>query len=82
MKVAVVEGGQFLLTPQFTINRSVVTGGGKGRKQAFRELTQIVAELRQEAREKGLDTMPVKEIKRAVATARRDLKKTSKRPAK
>jgi len=82
MKVAVVEGNQFLVTPQFTINRSVITHGRKDHKQAFRELAQVVAEIRQEAKEKGLNTMPMKEINRAVAAARRDLKKTSKRPAK
>jgi AbrB family looped-hinge helix DNA binding protein len=82
MKVAVVEGGRFLLTPQLTINRSVVTAHGKDRKQAFRELAQVVAEIRQEAKEKGIDTMSKREINRAVAAARRDLKKTSKRPAK
>ena len=82
MKVAVVEGGQFLLTPQLTINRSIITHGPKIRQQAFRELAQVVSEIRQEAKEKGLDSMPMKEINRAVAAARRDLKKTSKRPAK
>ena len=82
MKVAVVKGGQFLLTPQFTIDRSVVTHGRKDGKQALRDLAQIVTELRQEAKEKGLDAMPMKEINRAVAAARRDLKKNTKRPAK
>lgn len=80
MKVAVVKGGQFLVTPQFTIDRSVVTHGRKDRKQVFGELAQVVAELRREAKEKGLDTMSMKEISRAVAGARRDLKKNSKRP--
>lgn len=82
MKVAVVKGGQFLVTPQLTINRSVITRGRKGHKQAFRALAQVVAGIRQEAKEKGLHTMPLKEINRAVAATRRDLKKTSKRPAK
>lgn len=82
MKVAVVKGGQFLVTPQFTIDRSVVTHGRKDRKQVFRDLTQVVDELRQEAKAKGLDTMSMKEINRAVASARRDVKKTSKHPAK
>lgn len=81
MKVAVVEGGKLLLTPQLTINRSVITSGRKDRKQAFRELAQVVAAIRQEAKEKGLDTMPMKEINRAVAAARRDLRKTGKRPS-
>ena len=38
MKVAVVEGGQFLVTPQFTINRSVVTAPRKNRKELLKEL--------------------------------------------
>lgn len=82
MKVAVVKGGQFLLTPQVTINREIVTAPPKNRKQAFRELAQVVAELRQEAKQKGIDKMSMSEINRAVAAARRDLKKTSKRPTK
>ncbi len=67
IKVSVLKGGQFLLTPQVAIDRSLT--------QAFRELTQVVAELRNEAKQKALDTMPSKEIKRAVSAARRDLKK-------
>jgi AbrB family looped-hinge helix DNA binding protein len=82
MKVAVVEGGQFLLTPQLTIDRSIVTSPRRNRKQVLKELAVAVAELRQEARDKGLDKMPMSEINRAVAAARSDLKKTSKRPAK
>jgi hypothetical protein len=82
MKVAVVERRPLSAAPQFTINRSVITHGRKDRKQAFRELAQVVAEIRQEAKEKGLDTMPMKEISRAVAAVRRDLKKPGKRPAK
>jgi AbrB family looped-hinge helix DNA binding protein len=82
MKVAVIKGGQFLVTPQLTIDRPAVSPGPKNLKQAFRELTQVVAELRQEANEKGLDTMPMKEINRAVAAARRDLKKSTKPPGK
>ena len=83
MKVAVVEGGQFLITPQVPIDRAILTSPQKNRKQVFRELAQVVAELRQEADEKGLDKMPMSEIKRAVAAARRDLKKkNSKRPAR
>ena len=82
MKVAVVKGGQFLVTPQFTIDRSVVTHGRKDRKQVFRDLAQVVDELRQEAKAKSLDTMSMKEINRAVSAARRDPKKISKHPAK
>lgn len=35
MKVAVVEGDQFLMTPQLAIDRSVLTDSRKSRKQAF-----------------------------------------------
>jgi bifunctional DNA-binding transcriptional regulator/antitoxin component of YhaV-PrlF toxin-antitoxin module len=84
MKVAVVEGGQFLVTPQVTVSRSALTGSSKDRKQVFRELAQVVAEIRQEAKEKGLDKMRMSEINAAVASARQALKKKKsiKRPAK
>ncbi len=82
MKVTVVKGGQFLLTPQFTIARSLISDRRKDRKQAFRELSQVLAELRQEAKEKGIDKMSKREINTAVSAARRDLRKSSKRPAK
>jgi antitoxin component of MazEF toxin-antitoxin module len=82
MKVSVVKGGQFLVTPQLTIDRSAVAHGRKDRKQVLRELVQVVAELRQESKQKGLATMSSKEINRAVAAARRDLKKAGKRPGK
>ena len=82
MKVAVVEGGQFLVTPQLTINRAILAGPRKNRKQLLRELAQTVAEIRQEAKEKGIDKMPMSEIRAAVTAMRRDLRKSSKRPAK
>jgi antitoxin component of MazEF toxin-antitoxin module len=84
MKVDVVKEGQFLVTAQVIIDRSLITQAPKSRKQAFRELAQLVAELRQEAKEKGVDKMSRAEINRAVAAARRDLKKeqSSSRPAK
>jgi bifunctional DNA-binding transcriptional regulator/antitoxin component of YhaV-PrlF toxin-antitoxin module len=82
MKVAVVKGGQILLTPQLTIDRSFISDRqNKNRKQSLRELAQVVGELRQEAKEKGLDKMPKREIDAAVAAARRDLKKSGKRLA-
>ena len=71
-----------MLTPQLTIDRSVVIGGPKDRKRAFQDLAQAVNELRQDAKEKGIDKMPTSQINRAVAAARRDLKKTTKRPLK
>jgi len=81
MKVAVIEGGQFLVTPQVTIARSVLTEHkSQGRKHTLRQLARVVAELRQEAKGKGLDKMPRREISAAVAAARRDLKKSGKRP--
>ena len=83
MKVSVVKGGQFLLTPQVAVDRSIVTARPKNRKALLKELAVAVAELRQDAKEKGIDKMPMSEINRAVAAARRDLKKTSKhRPTK
>ena len=84
MKVAVIKGGQFLLTPQVAVDRSVLSEGTKNRKQAFRELAQVVAELRQEAKEKGLDKMSKREINAAVTAVRRatSKRKDSKRPAK
>lgn len=77
-----LKNGKAIISPQITVNREIVTGPAKNRKQAFRELAQVVAELRREAKEKGIDKMPMSEINRAVAAARRDLKKTSNRPAK
>jgi AbrB family looped-hinge helix DNA binding protein len=83
MKVAVVEGGQFLVTPQIAIARNILTGRkSHGRKQTLRQLDQVVAELRQEAKEKDLDKMPKREINAAVAAARRDMKKSGKYPVK
>jgi AbrB family looped-hinge helix DNA binding protein len=83
MKIAVVEGGKFLVTPQISIDRAIVTQRRrKDRTHAFRELAQVVAEIRQEAKEKGLDTMSMREINAAVAAARRDMKKNIKRPSK
>ena len=81
MKVAVVKGGQFLVTPQLTIDRPAADRR-KGRNQVLHELTQILAEIRQEAKEKGLDEMPMSEINAAVAAVRRARKTTGKRPRK
>jgi AbrB family looped-hinge helix DNA binding protein len=82
MKVSVVDGGRFLLTPQFTIDRSIVDAPRKNRKEMLKELSAAVAELRQDAKEKHIDKMPKREINAAVAAARRDLRKTRKQPAK
>ena len=77
-----LENGKAIMSPQLTIDRDIVTGPAKNRRQAFRELAQVVAELRQEAKEKGIDKMSKREINAAVAWARRDLRKTSKPLAK
>src|ERR1044072_7453752 len=74
IKVSVVEGGKLLLTPQFTIDRPKLFGR-KQRKTVLRELAAAVDELRQDAKAKGIDRIPMSEINRAVAAARRDLKK-------
>jgi antitoxin component of MazEF toxin-antitoxin module len=83
MKVAVIEGGQFLVTPQLTIDRSVIAvRKKKDRKQVLRELAHVVAEIRQDAKQKGIDKMSNREITAAVTAARRAERKSSKRPAK
>jgi hypothetical protein len=81
MKIAVVEGGS-LVIPKMTINRDIINSSSKNRKTVFRELAQVVTEFRQEAKEKGIDKMSKAEIDAAVAAARRDLKKVTKRPVK
>lgn len=83
MKVAVIEGGQFLITPQVTVARPALTSRTKkSRKQVLRQLAQVVAELRREAHEKGIDMMSKREINAAVSAARRDLKRSSNRAMK
>jgi AbrB family looped-hinge helix DNA binding protein len=78
LKVALIEGGQFLLTPQVTLNRSVLSSPKNDRQRLLRELAMAVDDLRQDAKAKGIDRMPMRQINRAVATARQDLK--NKRP--
>ena|ERR1035438_6735069 len=75
MKISLVKGHQFLLIPQFTVDRSILEGPRKSRKQLLQELAQTVDEIRQEAKEKGLDKMSQREINAAVTWAR--LKKTT-----
>ena len=83
LKLAVVKGGKLLVTPQITIDRSVLTAPkGNRRGQSLRALAAVVAELRQEARKKGLDKLSSREIHAIVTAARRDLRKTAKRPTK
>lgn len=83
IKIAAMEGGRFLLTPQLTIDRPVLADNSKNRRQAIRQFAEIVDELRQEAKEKGLDSLPSEEINRAVTKARRNQRrKTIKPPAR
>lgn len=81
-EVAGIKGGQLLITPQISIDRSIVAPGSEDSKQAFAELRQVVAEIRQQAKDKGIDKMSIKGINRAVASARRDMKKVANNPAK
>ena len=67
---------------QMVIPRSLREGAGISEGTLLVELGQVISELRQESKAKGLDTMSMKEINRAVAAARRDMKKTSKQAAK
>ncbi len=78
IKVAVVEGGKLLLTPQFTIDRPKLTGRAN-RKEVFRELAQVVEEIRRDAKAKGIDKSTKREINAAVAAARATLRKKNKR---
>jgi antitoxin component of MazEF toxin-antitoxin module len=79
MKVAVVSGGQFLVTPQVSIDRAIVANPRKTRKQVLRELAATVSELRREAKAKGLDKLSVREINATVAVARRAHRTTKPR---
>ena len=83
IKVAVVDGGKLLLTPQFTVDRPKLAGR-KSRKAILREQAAAVDELRQDSKAKGIDKMPMSEINRAVTAARTDLrnKHTRKPPGK
>jgi hypothetical protein len=82
MKVSLVSGRKFLLTPQFTVDRSLVEDSGKDQKQLLRELAQIVSELRRDAKGKGLSDISKREIDAAVASARKGRRKPAKRVLK
>jgi len=82
MKIDVLKGPRIVLTPQVTVDRPPAKRPPKNRKQVLDELMVAFAELQKDAMEKGLDKMTMSEINRAVAWARRDLKKNPKRPAK
>src|SRR5438034_6760375 len=82
LKVDVLKGPRFLVTPQFTIDHPMAENSRKNRKQLLRDLAGAVDELRQDAKAKGLDKMPMREIRAAVTAARRDLKTRSKQPSR
>jgi AbrB family looped-hinge helix DNA binding protein len=77
-----LENGKAILSPQLTINRDIVTGIPKNRKALLKELAAAIADLRQDAKEKGIDKMTKRQINAAVEWARRDLRKNSKRAGK
>lgn len=78
MRVTVVKDGQFLLTAQLPEKEEPIVIP-KTRKAALRMLGQVVAEIRQEAKEKGLDKLTPAQIQEAVADTRRRLKKNGAR---
>lgn len=77
-----LKNGKAIMSPQITISREIVTGPPKNRKSLLKELAAAVTELRQDAKEKGIDKMSKREINAAVAWARRDLKATRKPAAR
>jgi bifunctional DNA-binding transcriptional regulator/antitoxin component of YhaV-PrlF toxin-antitoxin module len=83
LKVAVIKGGQFLITPQFTIDRPAIAHRKTARKQVLQQLAQVVSEIRREAKDKDIDKMPMSEIYTAVSNARKTLRrKTRQRSSK
>ena len=82
MEIQVLEGGRFLFTPKLMINRELVSGK-KPRRQVLAELAAVVEGLRQEAKEKGLDKITMKQINAEVEAYRRQQsKKKIKQPVK
>lgn len=75
MKVSLVEGGQFLLTPQITLSRPPREASVTSRKRILSELAEALDDLRTDAKNKGLDKLPRREVNRAVEGARRSLTK-------
>jgi len=55
-----------LVIPQLAIDRTIVENPRKNRKDVFNELAEVIAEMRQEAKEKGIDKMTKREINAAV----------------
>jgi len=60
---------------RYIVSRGNIGDPRKSRKQAFRELAQVVDELRREAKENSIDQMTKRQIEAAVAAARRDPKR-------
>jgi AbrB family looped-hinge helix DNA binding protein len=83
LEVAVVEGGRLLLTPQVTVDRSILAGPKKSRKELLQQLSAAVAGIRQEAQANALDKVSMKEINAQVAAHRRKpIRKSAKQPAR
>ena len=72
MEVAVIEGGRFLITPQVTLDRAIVTDPKKSRKQLLQALSAAVDGIRQEAKANDLANLTLKQINAEVAAARRN----------
>lgn len=72
------KGGNCRASFRLTVDRPKLTER-KNRKAILRQLAAAVDELRQDAKAKGIDKMPMSEINRAVAAARADLRKKQAR---
>lgn len=82
LKVNVVKGGRFLLTPQFTLDRPDASGNKKDTRKLLKQLAQVVTELREEAITKGVSRMSARKIDAAVTAARGASKNAPKRSRK
>ena len=72
-----------MITPQFIVDRPAIGNRKADRKQLLLDLAAVVDAIRREAKEKGIDKMPIREINSAVASARKALSvKTGERPDK
>jgi bifunctional DNA-binding transcriptional regulator/antitoxin component of YhaV-PrlF toxin-antitoxin module len=70
MKVSFIGEHDFLVARNLRMTRYITTTRDKTRERAFRDLAKVVAEIRQEAQERGMDKMPMREIRAAVVSAR------------
>ena len=83
LEIVVVEGGKLLLTPQVTVDRSILADPKKSRKELLQQLSAVVAGIRQEAQANALDKVSAKEINAQVAAHRRKaVRKRAKPPAR